>query len=241
MIHRSDQGIIVGIKNHGEKNTLLFIFTKEKGLCAGILRGGQSLKKKVFIQIGTWVNTVWKARLEEHLGEWQVEPLSQILPFILESQPKLLCLEVLSQLLWHLLPQHHPYERLYQSFLCFQESLKTENFMEYYIRFEVDFLKEMGFGLDLSRCAVTNAFNNLTHVSPKTGRAVCATVAAPYADRLLVLPPFLHKDAQINMSDVQSGFKLTGYFLKRHFMQPKLDMVFQNREKLLEVLYDARN
>ncbi len=230
------EGIVVGAKDYGEKSALVYIFTDTHGLSAGILCNGQAGQNRSLIQIGNRVNADWNARLAEHLGMWKLELIQQILSFTVSNQKKLMTLEVSSQLLYQLLPERHPYEALYESFLLFLDSLRRDDFLEEYIRFELAFLKEMGFGLDLSHCAVTSTQEGLTHVSPKTGRSVCAEVAFPYEDRLLKLPPFLKENVATTPQDLKDALILTGYFLHKHFKTAKLEPILEQREKLIDLI-----
>ncbi|MEI8321396.1 MAG: DNA repair protein RecO [Alphaproteobacteria bacterium] len=234
------QGVIVGAKNHGEKNALVFIFTADHGLRAGIFRNAQASKNRSILQMGNRVDAAWKARLQEHLGEWKLEVLQQVFSFILDDRLKLIMLEEICNLIHKILPEGHPYPNLYVQFVTFLERLKTPQFLEAYVKFEIEFLKEMGFGLDFTKCAVTNVQQGLTHVSPNTGRAVCASVAEPYEKKLLKLPPFLHENAPCTMQDLKDGLVLTGYFLEKHFKTDKLTMVFEQRDQLTVLLNDRK-
>jgi DNA repair protein RecO (recombination protein O) len=83
-------------------------------------------------------------------------------------------------------------------------------------RFELALLDELGFGLDLESCAVTGVTTDLTHVSPKSGRAVSRAAAEPYKDRLLPLPSFLAARGNASPDDIRAAFRLTGHFLHMH-------------------------
>jgi DNA repair protein RecO (recombination protein O) len=84
-----------------------------------------------------------------------------------------------------------------------------------YVRWEVGVLAELGFALDLEKCAATGETENLAYVSPRTGRAVSYSAGAPYKERLLILPRFLVGGIGINDEDIASGLKLTAHFLAR--------------------------
>ena len=89
-------------------------------------------------------------------------------------------------------------------------------------RFELSFLAELGFGLDLSSCAATGAKDDLIYVSPRSGRAVSRTGGEAYQDKLLRLPAFLRgADESPSAADLADAFALTGLFLERHAFAPR--------------------
>ncbi len=99
-------------------------------------------------------------------------------------------------------------------------------------------LAELGFGLDLTRCAVTGSMDDLTHVSPKSGKAVSRPAAAPYLDRLLVLPAFLSEGQggrMLSVADIAAGFALSGHFLRRHLWEPRGLQEPAERGRLMEL------
>jgi DNA repair protein RecO (recombination protein O) len=106
-----------------------------------------------------------------------------------------------------------------------------------YARFELGLLTALGYGLDLSRCAVTGEKGNLAWVSPRTGRAAAYEAGLPHADVLLRLPPFLvDADAELKSGDVADAFALTGYFLERRLFDQKGEGMPEARRRLIERL-----
>ena len=95
------------------------------------------------------------------------------------------------------------------------------------VRFELEMLNDLGVGLDLSTCAATGVTHDLVWVSPKSGRAVSREAGAPYADKLLPLPAFLHRmqgtnvPASATLEELNNAFRLTGFFLDRHVYGPR--------------------
>ena len=57
-----------------------------------------------------------------------------------------------------------------------------------YLGWEINFLREIGYALDLSACAGCGKHDSLNYLSPRTCRAVCDACAAPYIERLYRLP-----------------------------------------------------
>jgi DNA repair protein RecO (recombination protein O) len=110
------------------------------------------------------------------------------------------------------------------------------------IRWELEFLADMGFGLDLSECAATGATEGLIYVSPKSGRAVSEEAGEPYADKLFRLPAFLIDDqATASRDDIADGFRLSGYFLDRDIFSPQGEPLPAARERLLQRLETKRH
>jgi DNA repair protein RecO (recombination protein O) len=89
-------------------------------------------------------------------------------------------------------------------------------------RFELDFLAELGFGLDLSSCAATGGTDDLIYVSPRSGRAVSRAGGEAYKEKLLRLPDFLRAETETaSVADLADAFALTGFFLERHAFAPR--------------------
>ncbi len=106
--------------------------------------------------------------------------------------------------------------------------LATENYLV------IGLLSALGFGLDLEECAITGANDGLTHVSPKTGRAVRGSEAEQYVDRLLALPDFLMRPAAaLQPGDIAAGLKLTGHFLENRLFAAVHRGVPPERERLV--------
>jgi DNA repair protein RecO (recombination protein O) len=121
-----------------------------------------------------------------------------------------------------LLPEREPHRRIYDALLIVLDAIEQDDvWPALLVRWELGLLDELGFGLDLSKCAATGSSDELVYVSPKTGRAVSAAAGQPYRDRLLVLPPFLRTGGDATVADVLAGFRLTGHFLARHVFEPR--------------------
>jgi DNA repair protein RecO (recombination protein O) len=122
------------------------------------------------------------------------------------------------------LPEREPHPRVYEAMGLVLDCLEDRDIWPaLLVRWELGLLDELGFGLDLGRCAVTGSSEDLVYVSPKTGRAVSREAGEAYRDRLLVLPDFL-KGSQAStpeLSDILAGFELTGHFLARHILEPR--------------------
>ncbi len=220
----SDEGVILGVKRHGESSVILEAMTRGHGRHLGLVRGGRSARLRAVLQPGNEVALTWRARLDEHLGLFAVEGRDLRAGRLMARAASLYGLTHLAGLI-RLLPERDPHEGLYDALRVVLEHLEEPAVAAaLVIRFELEMLRELGFGLDLSACAVTGATQELVHVSPKSGRAVSAQAGAPYADRLLALPRFVRDGYAldgIGATELAAGFALTGHFLRRHIYEPR--------------------
>lgn len=220
----SDEGTIIGLKAHGESAVILEVMTREHGRHLGLVRGGRSAKAQAPLQPGNHVSLTWRARLHEHLGEYKVELLASHAARLMGAPVALYGLGTVAGLL-RLLPERDPHPGLYEGLSVLITHLDEPLLAPALIvRFELAMLGELGFGLDLSRCAATGSPDDLSHVSPKSGKAVSRRAAQPYLDRLLALPAFLAEGQggrAPSTAEILAGFALTGFFLRRHILDPR--------------------
>ncbi|EJF75217.1 DNA repair protein RecO [Bartonella alsatica] len=218
-----EQAIILGTRQYGETSVILEIMTRQHGRYMGIVKGGRSRRMAALLQPGNFVEAEWWARLDEHLGLLRLEALDFHAARLILLPEALYALQLIAFHL-RLLPERDPHPSLYDILHLFMQSF-DERFVnaELLVRFEMRFLEELGFGLDLSRCAVTGSLEKLCYVSPKSGRAVCEEVGRPWKEKLLILPQFLvqRTTRPVDFSDVINGFALTGFFLMRHVWEPR--------------------
>jgi DNA repair protein RecO (recombination protein O) len=214
-----DEGLIIGVRRHGEASTIVEAMTRAHGRHLGLARGGPSARLRATLQPGNTVGLVWRARLDEHLGSFAVEPLMLRAGRLMASALALAGVNYVAALM-RVLPERDPHEGIYEAASLIADALDDDALAPTLIaRFEAQILAECGFQLDLSRCAATGATDGLIYVSPKSGRAVSAQAGAPWRDRLLPLPPFLREDAppeaQPSADEIADAFRLTGFFLAR--------------------------
>lgn len=208
-----DQGALLSVRKHGETSVIIDVFTDEHGRHAGVVRGGVSRKIAPTLQPGAQLDVTWRARLEEHIGSFTVEPLRSR-ALVLSDRTALSGLNAITALLAYALPEREPHPVLYDRTQSMLDLLGVnEAWPTAYLKWELALLEELGFGLDLTECAVTGARDDLAYVSPKTGRAVSAEGAGDWADRLLPLPPELLGVGDGSLSNVLDGLVTTGYFL----------------------------
>jgi DNA repair protein RecO (recombination protein O) len=214
-----DEGLIIGIRRHGEASTVVEALTRAHGRHLGLVRGGRSARLRATLQLGNTIGLVWRARLDEHLGAYAVEPLALRAGRLMNSGMALAGINYLGALI-RVLPERDPHEAVYEAANAIAEALDDGALAPTLIaRFEAQILAECGFQLDLGSCAATGVTDDLAYVSPRSGRAVSAVAGAPWRDRLLPLPPFLRegapRGAQPSADDIADGFRLTGFFLAR--------------------------
>jgi DNA repair protein RecO (recombination protein O) len=235
----SGEGLIIGVRRHGESSVIAEIMVEGRGRHLGLVRGGRSSRLAATLQPGNSVELTWRARLEEHLGLFTRAELTDARAARLIADRTLL---YASQLLCdhlRLLPERDTHDRLLGAVIrVLDGGLDPLALGMALARFELTLLDELGFGLDLTSCAVTGVTRGLSHVSPRTGRAVCLEAAAPYMERLFELPPFLLGAATATPGELAAGFALTGYFLDRHIWAARPVDPPATRASLLAILCD---
>jgi DNA repair protein RecO (recombination protein O) len=218
----TDEGIVIGVRRHGEASAILELMTREHGRHLGMVRGGFGTRMKPILQTGNTVSASWRARLDEHLGNYTVEALRQRASNFFGAPHAIYGVTHLAALM-RLLPERDPHADLYEVFEGILDRLENPVVAAPMVaRFELQMLTELGFGLDLEQCASTGTTHDLIYVSPKSGRAVSRTAGEPWADRMLRLPDFLrdHEREPVGR-DLADGFALTGFFLARHVLEPR--------------------
>lgn len=219
----TDEGIVLGVRRHGEANAILELMTRTHGRHLGLVRGGAGSRMRPVLQPGNLLRAVWRARLDEHLGNFAVEGLHLRAGGLLTSSHAVFGLTHLAALT-RLLPERDPHEGVFESLGVILDHLdEPASAAALVVRFELLLLSELGFGLDLDACAVTGSTERLAYVSPKSGRAVSADAGEEWRDRLLPLPAFLvERSAPSTIDDdIARAFALTGYFLSRHVYEPR--------------------
>ncbi len=215
------EGLIVGVRRHGESSVIAEVMVEGRGRHLGLIRGGRSSKLAATLQPGNSVQVSWRARLEEHLGTFTLELLEARAAGLIADREKLYASQIVCEHL-RLLPERDPHDRLLGlAIRILDQAGSALELGASVARFELILLDELGFGLDLTSCAATGTTRDLTHVSPKSGRAVSRAAAEPYLSRLLRLPQFLISTADPTSADVGNAFALTGHFLDMHVWLPR--------------------
>jgi len=210
----TSEGVIVSVRKYGENSVIIDTLTQKHGRHLGVVRGGASRKMAATIQPGSQVKLEWRARLEEHLGNFRVEQLESRSDMF-DDRLRLAALSSICSIVTFSFPERMPVAELYNSTLNLMDTLNTGgDWKPLYALWELQVLEEMGFGLDLTSCAVTNVTQDLIYVSPKSGRAVSRKAAGEWKERLLPLPSFLrNKFETANHEDILNSLKTTGHFL----------------------------
>lgn len=218
-----DEGIILGTRRHGETSAVLEVMTRAHGRHLGLVRGGRSRKQQPVLQAGNRVDLTWRARLDEHLGTFQAEPIKLNAARLIESAVAVYALQTLAAHL-RLLPERDPHGGLYETLGIVIDNLSDADCVgELVVRFELLVLEELGFGLDLTECAATGSREELAYVSPKSGRAVSRAAGEPWRDKLFLLPDFLQQGARqgADLAAIEEAFRLSGFFFSRHVYEPR--------------------
>jgi DNA repair protein RecO (recombination protein O) len=218
MTEWSDRVLSLGLRRFGETGAILDVFGREQGRRRGLVYGGASRAKRAVMQPGNTLSATWRARGQDSLGHFSTaEPEVERSARHLDSPEALCALTTVADILLECLPEGEAKTGLYEGTETLLDALPMPDvWPALFVRWEVGLLFVLGFGLDLSRCALTGANDQLTHVSPRTGRAVRGSEAGEYLDRLLPLPGFLSDSrCPAGPADVAAGFRLTGYFLSQ--------------------------
>ena len=218
----SDNGIVVGVRKHGETSVILNLLTRLHGRHLGMVHGGRSRRMRPCLQPGNTVEGVWRARIEDHLGMFTVEPRVLRAGRVMESSAALNAVNHLCALA-RLLAEREAHAELYDRLEQILDHVDDRRVAPAAIvRFELALLADLGFGLDLDTCASTGSRDDLIYVSPKSGRAVSRIAGDPYRDRMLPLPGFLLDDRlEVAVDDVLAGFRLAEHFLLRDVFLPR--------------------
>jgi DNA repair protein RecO (recombination protein O) len=219
----TDEGIVLGVRRHGETSVILELMTAERGRHLGLVRGGGASKRlRGVLQPGNSLRATWRARLDDHLGNYAVEGVNLRAAGFLGAAYAVHGVTHLAALC-RLLAEREPHARIYRALEAILDALDDPAAVAPMVaRFELTFLAELGFGLDLSSCAATGATDDLIYVSPRSGRAVSRAGGEAYRDKLMPLPGFLHVEAgPASAGDLADAFALTGFFLERHAFAPR--------------------
>jgi DNA repair protein RecO (recombination protein O) len=217
-----DDAYVLSARAHGESGAIVDLLTSEHGRHAAHVAGGGSRKMKPFLQAGARVMARYRSRVSEQLGSVVLEPVGEGPSSLFDDPAALACLSAAASVAAGALPEREAHPGAFYGLEALILSLAHPDIWPaVYVRFEAGLLQELGFGLDLSRCAATGSTDDLIYVSPRTGRAVSAKAGEPYKDKLLALPPFLlGAQAGLGEGDVDLGLALTGHFLEQFVFGP---------------------
>ncbi len=236
----SDDGIILGGRRFGEGGLILDVLTRANGRRSGLVYGGNSRKRRAQFEAGNSVSLSWSGRLENQLGRFDVAEASrERTAYVLDDPKALAAISAVTAILRASLDEGDVVgSAMFEATEMLLEQVEArEIWPALYVRWELGLLAALGFGLDLDECAITGVNDGLTHVSPRTGRAVRGSEAEDYVSRLLRLPGFLISSAApVTPEDVADGLKLTGYFLEARVFHAMNRAMPLERERLVKRL-----
>lgn len=230
-----DQGIVLSVRGHGENGGIASLLTEGQGRCAGYVRGVHSTKMRGTLEAGNLVDANWQSRVADGLGTYNLELSKSHAAVFMQDPLKLGALQSACAMCDAAMPEGEVHAGLFHGMLALFEMLEGDVWGPAYVMWEIAFLKELGFSLDLTKCAGGGDSEALAYVSPKTGRAVSYEAGAPYRDKLLALPGFLKPSGGIGPQDVLTGLEMSGYFLEHWVFNhhsrgvPDARLLFQQR------------
>jgi DNA repair protein RecO (recombination protein O) len=233
-----DRAFVLAARAHGEAGAIVELLTADHGKWAAHVAGGASRKLAPVLQAGNLVQLAYRSRLSDQLGSARLEPLGEGASLHFDDPTALAALGAAAAVVAAAVPEREPHPGVFLALETLISLLDRPGIWPpVFVRFELGLLADLGFGLDLSRCAATGALDDLIFVSPRTGRAVSAAAGEPYRDRLLVLPPFLlSSQGGVAPGDLAAGFALTGHFLQRFIFSPLNKPLPPARTRLVERL-----
>jgi DNA repair protein RecO (recombination protein O) len=236
------QAIVCALRTHGEHGAVVRLMTEEHGLQAAYVRGARGRRMRPVLIAGNLVAATLSARTNTQLPQATVELTHSRGPLLGEPLPAA-AIEWATALTATALPEAQPYPRLYSALDALLSAIEAapsaSGWGAALVRYELLLLAELGFGLDLDSCAVSGSTGDLVAVSPRSGRAVSAAEAEPYAGKLLPLPRFVREGGQASWSDIAHGLDLTGYFLMRDLLTHKAAVLGEARARLVDRLRRA--
>jgi len=241
-MHLTTTAIVCALRQHGEHGVVARLMTAEAGLVPGYVRGGRSRRLRPILVPGNLVAAEFRARSEEQLATLTVELVTSRAPLLGEPLAAA-AIEWVCALTATVLSEQHPYPRIHQVLdgllSAIEAAPSVRGWAAALVRYEMLLLAEMGFGLDLSRCAASGTTEDLIWVSPKSGMAVSRAAGEPYADKLLALPTFIVEGGSADWDDIFAGLRLTGHFLERDLLEGRRADVLAARERLEDRLRRA--
>lgn len=241
MIAWRDEAALLAVRPFGESSVIIEVFSADHGRHAGVVRGGTSRKLGPVLQPGAQLIVDWKARLDSHLGSFTVEPLRSRSAIAMADRLSLAGLNAVCGLLARVLPEREPHGAFYTQTIQILDLLGQPDIWPLaYLRWEQALLEEMGYGLDLSVCAVTGVQEDLAYVSPKSGRAVSVAGAGEWADRLLPLPGVLAGHGDASNTEILRALATTGYFIENRLIKALGDApIPEARQRLIDAIARA--
>ena len=235
--------IVLTAASLGEGGAVAHVLTEQYGAYRGLVRGGSARANVATWQTGNLVSARWFARLAEQLGSLSAELVHPSSARLLQFALPLALLSSACAVADGALPEREPHPQVFGGLLRLLTLLSLDPAEgaqagpAALVRWEMLLLTDLGFGLDLSACAVSGGTEALSYVSPRTGRAVSSEAAGVWRDRLLPLPRFLLDQADPGAAaDWRDGLRLTGHFLARDAFGQRHRPLPQARGRLYDMM-----
>lgn len=232
----SDKGFVLSARRHGETSVIVNLLCLEHGRHVGLVRGGNSSRQRGILQPGNLVSAIWRARLEDHLGAYTIEPEFAFAAELMDKPGPLAALVSVCNLIEISLPEREPHPKLYGDLGVLMSLLNGPDWCSAYARWELTLLEEVGFALDLPICTGEQLDINRIYVSPNSGRPVSKSAGGSYRDELLPMPCFLTGDTLATPSDLLDALRLTGHFIYRYILEPNGRSMPDVRTRLVSYL-----
>ncbi len=221
----SDEAIVLSLRVHGETAGIFEVLTRKHGRHLGVVHGCSSARNCAALQSGNGLTVTWRARVPEHIGVMAAELANARAPQYFGQHSALLALNAVIAIATAVLPEREPHEAAFEGSEALLDSITAGDLVQWgplFVLWELGLLNELGFGLDLSTCAVSGMADDLAYVSPRSGRAVSRNAGSPYRDRLLPLPSFLIRNGPrgVSAGEISAGLRLTAYFFDRWVLGP---------------------
>jgi DNA repair protein RecO (recombination protein O) len=234
--------IVCALRTHAEHGAVVRLMTPADGLQAAYVRGARGRRMRPVLMPGNQVQARLRSRTDEQLAHAEIELSHSRAPLLSEPLPAA-AIDWVTALTAVALPEAQPYPRLYEALdalLALIEAAPSAlGWASLLVRYELLLLAELGFGLDLQSCAVSGSNDDLVAVSRRSGRAVSAAEAEPYAGKLLVLPTFVREGGAASWSEIRDGLELSGHFLMRDVLTGRSAGLAEARSRLTERLFRA--
>lgn len=234
--------IVCALRTHAEHGAIVRLMTPKDGLQAAYVRGARGRRMRPVVVPGNQVQARLRSRTEEQLAHAELELTHSRAPLLSEPLPAA-AIDWVTALTASALPEAQPYPRLYDALDALLSLIEAApsalGWASLLVRYELLLLAELGFGLDLERCAVNGSNDDLVAVSPRSGRAVSAAEAEPYAGKLLPLPRFVREGGAATWPEIRDGLELTGHFLMRDVLTGRAAGLAEARSRLVDRLLKA--
>ena len=162
-----DEGYLLSKNNFNENSIIIQVFTAEHGNCSGIVYGGASRKLKRIFQIGNKILLNWKSKGENSPGYFNIELIKPITPRFFDDKKRSICILSAVSILRILLPERQRNRKIYQLFEKLINDIHDDNWIKYYIFWEINLIKELGFEIESSKKSKKVEINGKSFNVPK--------------------------------------------------------------------------